>query len=152
MMELEITVSYAQLCVFDPAIEAPYNDWTDAHVAQGFSWRPGSVSFATDGDGSPIVVHVTSAEGPPVLFDANSAIRVPFVVSPSGAIEVGSVMSGIQAAIPPGRYALYFLTPSAPSSLFRLIFVPAEEVEPAVLKEGRNAKMQLGYLMTAAPA
>lgn len=151
-MELEITVSYAQLCVFDPAIEAPYNDWADAHVAQGFSWRPGSVSFATDSDCASVVVKVMSTEGAPDLADADSAIRVPFVVPPSGTVEIGSVMSGVEASFPPGYYALYFLAPSSATLPFRLVFVPADKIEPAVLREGRNAKMQVGYLMTAVPA
>lgn len=151
-MELEVIVSYAQLCVFDPSLEAPYNDWTEAHVAQGFSWRPGSVSFATDSDCASTVVDVTWAEGPPDLSDADGAITVPFVVPPSGAVEIGSVMTGVEVSLPSGHYALYFLSPPSPVLPFRLVFVPADEVEPAVLKEGRNAKVQQGYLMVAEPA
>lgn len=46
----QISISYSQLCVFDPALTEPYNEWLPEHNAQGFSWRPGSVSFATSFD------------------------------------------------------------------------------------------------------
>ena len=42
-----VEISHAQLAVFDSTLTAPFNDWTDDHVKQGFAWRPGSVSFMT---------------------------------------------------------------------------------------------------------
>jgi Competence protein J (ComJ) len=64
--QVRLIISHSQIAVFDPSLERPFNSWTDAHVAQGFSWRPGSVSFSTlcewgrydvevivDGDGAP---------------------------------------------------------------------------------------------------
>lgn len=151
-MELAVTLSYAQLCVFNPSLEAPYNDWAEAHVAQGFSWRPGSVSFATDSDFTSIVIEGTQAEDPPDLCDVDGAIRVPFFVPPSGAVEIGSIMSGDEVAVPPGSYALYFLPPQSLTGRFRLVFVRGDDVEPAVLTEGRNATVQQAYLMVAEPA
>lgn len=151
-MQLEITVSYAQLCVFDPALEAPYNDWAEGHVVQGFSWRSRSVSFATDSDCTLATVNVTQAQAPPDFSGAESVIRVPFAVPPSGTVEIGSVMSGQEIAIPPGHYALFFLAPSDQALPFRLAFVPMGDAEPAVLKEGRNAKVPQSYLMMAEPA
>ena len=41
----QVFVSYSQLSVFDPTLSEPVNNWTSGHVAQGFAWRPGSVSF-----------------------------------------------------------------------------------------------------------
>ncbi len=150
-MELQIPVSYGQLCVFDPSLDAPYNGWAAEHVAQGFSWRPGSVSFAVDDDCALAVVEVAVADGPPSLDAAESAIRTPFVAAAAGTVEIGSVLSGFEVELPPGPYALYFLTPRGAAQPFRLIFVPADEVSPAVLKEGRNAKIQSHYLMFAEP-
>ncbi|MBS0490216.1 MULTISPECIES: competence protein ComJ [unclassified Phenylobacterium] len=151
-MELKIPISYGQLCVFDPSFDAPYNAWADDHVAQGFSWRPGSVSFAVDDDCALAVVKVAVADGPPQLDAAESAIRTPFVAAATGTVEIGSILSGFEVALPPGPYALYFLTPRGETQPFQLIFVPADEVTPAVLKEGRNAKIQSHYLMEASPA
>ena len=150
-MELKIPISYGQLCVFDPSLDAPYNTWADEHVAQGFSWRPGSVSFAMDDDCVLAVVEVAVADGPPSLDAAESAIRTPFVAAAAGTVEIGSVLSGFEVELPPGPYALFFLAPWSSAQPFQLIFVPADEVSPAVLKEGRNARIQSNYLMVAEP-
>lgn len=47
MVEVIVDVSYSQLGVFVAGPLKPFNDWTDKHVAQGFAWRPESVSFRT---------------------------------------------------------------------------------------------------------
>jgi len=39
-----VVVLYRTLALYDRALENPFNDWTREHWAQGFSWRPGSVS------------------------------------------------------------------------------------------------------------
>ena len=50
-MTMAVTIgfqlSYGQLSVFASALKDPYNDWTDQHISQGFTWRPGSVSFSS---------------------------------------------------------------------------------------------------------
>lgn len=134
-MEVNVAILYSQLCVFDPALKAPFNDWEEAHVAQGFSWRPGSVSFATADHSSPVIVDVTCADAPPDAGLAATAIRVPFDAPLSGNVEIGSIMSGVQVPIPPGAYALHFLSPLTETQPYRLFFVTAKIVEPAVLKE-----------------
>ena len=42
---LKINLSYSQLCIFLSSLAQPFNDWSDRHFTQGFSWRNGSVSF-----------------------------------------------------------------------------------------------------------
>ncbi|SDP37389.1 Competence protein J (ComJ) [Phyllobacterium sp. OV277] len=32
-----LTISYAQIAVFDPDLEIPFNDWNDRQYTQGFS-------------------------------------------------------------------------------------------------------------------
>lgn len=151
-MEIQLSLSYGQLCVFDPALEAPLNDWTDAHVNQGFSWRNGSVSFATADEQASAAVTVTCSDAAPDLGGAETAIRVPFEVPTSGTVEIGGVFTGVEASLPPGHYALFFLSPRNEAEPFQLVFVPAAETEPAVLREGPRAKVQDRYLMTADPA
>ncbi len=151
-MEVQIAISYGQLCVFDPALLGPYNDWNEGHVAQGFSWRPGSVSFAIADIVTPVIVDVTRLEAPPVTDEAASAIRVPFDVSTRGLVEIGSIASGVEVSLPAGSYALYFLEPQWGEDPFRLVFVPTDEVAPAVLKEGAKARRRGRYLMMATPA
>lgn len=151
-MEVQIVISYGQLGVFDPALVGPYNDWNEEHVAQGFSWRPGSVSFATADIVTPVIVDVTRLEAPPVTDEAASAIRVPFDVSTRGLVEIGSIASSVEVSFPAGSYALYFLEPQRGEDPFRLIFVPMDDVDPAVLKEGAKARQQDRYLMMATAA
>jgi hypothetical protein len=43
-------IFYNQLIVSDESTSPVPNDWQEQHVAQGFAWRPGTVSFATLGD------------------------------------------------------------------------------------------------------
>ena len=151
-MEVQIAISYGQLCVFDPALDAPYNDWGEGHVAQGFSWRPGSVSFATVDNVASAVVHVICSSAPPITNGAAGAIRVPLDVSTRGLVEIGSIASGVEVSLPAGSYALYFLEPQTVEDPFRLVFVPMDDVCAAVLQEGEHARKQDRYLMTAKPA
>jgi len=108
--ELKIFVSYSQLAVFDHSLERPFNDWTERHVAQGFAWRPGSVSFATLEEGGDHLVAVSLEDmrndEPPI--DAVRVIDVPFEVPPSGSIEIGSISDCRSVELPAGHYQLRF--------------------------------------------
>lgn len=152
LMKIEIVLSYAQLCVFDAELEQPYNDWDDAQTAQGFSWRPRSVSFAVQDSIGPVEVHVTVSDLPPDFEHSFTAIRVPFDVPPSGILEVGSIMSGVQVAVPPGHYALYCIAPCSDDQPFHLAFVTSGDLHAEVLKEGPTAHMQKVYKMEATAA
>ena len=151
-MQVQVVLSYAQLCVFDAELDQPYNDWDAAHMEQGFSWRPGSVSFAAESADGPVLVDVTSGASPPPISDAATAIRVPFKVPPSGRIEVGSVMSGVQVLIPSGHYALYFVAPERKGQPYLVAFVPSNDRQAEVVKESSVARKQQTYKMTARAA
>lgn len=152
VVKIDIVLSYAQLCVFDAELEQPYNDWDDAHTAQGFSWRPGSVSFAVENSIHSVAVDVTVRDLPPDLVDSSTAIRVPFDVPPSGRVEVGSIMSGVEVAIPPGRYALYCIAPRSDDQAYHLSFVTSGDLHAEVLTEGATAHKQQVYEMAARAA
>ncbi|MBN9391540.1 MAG: hypothetical protein J0I20_26140 [Chloroflexi bacterium] len=65
MLEIfDFYISYSQLIIFDNELEAPFNDWRPEHVAQGFSWREGSVSFRTLEDNGSMRVEWLK---PPIL-------------------------------------------------------------------------------------
>lgn len=102
------TVLYSQICVFDPALEAPYNEWTDAHNRQGFSWREGSVSFATSFDGGEIELVIELVKSLERDESALCIIKVPFSVPDTGHVECGSIMSGLVTQIEPGEYCLMY--------------------------------------------
>jgi len=104
-----LEVSYSQMAVFVAGIDNPFNDWTDQHLAQGFSWRPESVSFMTLDEIGTLVVDVERN----TPFDAAGShalriIRVPFTVPESGSVEVASIGGSATLRMEPGRYELTF--------------------------------------------
>jgi hypothetical protein len=113
LLECEMSISYSQLCVFDAELRQPYNEWLPEHNKQRFTWRPGSVSFATIVDVGDLPVHVELADVPfdDSMVSSSSAaciISVPFAVPVSGLIEVGSILTGKVIRLLPGRYQLVF--------------------------------------------
>ena len=108
-VEFPILVSYAQVTVFDPSLERPFNQWTDRHVAQGFSWRPGSAAFRTISEDGPhlvtVEVDVTENGKSP---NAARIIDVPFEVPADGFVEIGSISDGSLIEVPTGTYKLRF--------------------------------------------
>ena len=50
-MILKLSISYRQVAVFSSSLNNSFNEWTDEHFEQGFSFRPGAVSFDTLEDG-----------------------------------------------------------------------------------------------------
>jgi hypothetical protein len=108
-IEFPIMVSYSQVAVFDHSLKCPFNEWTDRHVAQGFSWRPGSVAFRTIKEGGQhlvtVKVEVNEVELAP---DVIRAIDVPFEVPSDGAVEIGSISDALSLELPPGIYQLRF--------------------------------------------
>ncbi len=138
MTTFSLDISYAQIAVFDARLAAPYNDWKDQHVAQGFAWRPGSVSFGTLESGGPIRVEVILTR---VLDEKTSLaeriIAVPFTVPEHEAVEVASIGSGASFDLVPGEYEITFEHGRDPAGnmwanfYFRRVSVP---VSPRVLR------------------
>lgn len=103
----ELQAPYSQIAVFSAGLAAPYNDWEERHVTQGFAWRQGSVSFATPSEDAIYEVGVSSADTPPPLtHDIIRAVQVPFTVPADGMMEVGSVMTTRIVRMPPGNHIL----------------------------------------------
>ncbi|MCP3996970.1 MAG: hypothetical protein GY722_18200 [bacterium] len=103
----ELYVSYSQVCFFDGTLAQPYNDWSQAHVDQGFSWRPGSACFRTlvDDGLHQVEVHVDE-QFPRISEEAKRVIRVPFVVPESGEVELASISESHVVEIAPDYYSL----------------------------------------------
>ncbi|MFC0214737.1 competence protein ComJ [Paenibacillus chartarius] len=138
----QIFVSYSQIAVFRKQLPHPFSDWSDAHIAQGFAWREGSVSFGTPSeadDQSEIDVSVQSELH--LQDNAVRAIVVPFVVGPEG-VTVSSIMSAQHHFdVPPGTYELLFeAIPQFPGHSdpmkvrYAFRFVPHSDPQPRVLK------------------
>lgn len=110
MATFTLGVSHAQLAVFDSRLTNPFNDWTDAHVGQGFSWRPGSVSFAILETAVEIDVIVDpAAPNPQAASDALRVIAVPFTVPAHGEIEIATIIDSVPLQLPAGEYELVFV-------------------------------------------
>jgi hypothetical protein len=156
MTTFSVEVSCAQLAVFDPTLAAPFNDWTDAHVNQGFAWRPGSVSFRTLDAAGSILVEVFRTR---TLNESTSAaeriIAVPFTVTEHGNIEVASIAGGVALELPAGEYELIFEHGRRPGQgawanlYFTSVPTPAR---PHVIRADAELALPAVLIMTAEPA
>jgi hypothetical protein len=109
MTTFTLDISYSQVAVFEAGLADPFNDWTERHVAQGFSWRPGSVSFKTlDEAGTMTTTVDTATHFDEARSSAIRILRVPFSVPEEGKVEVGSLTSSTVIEVPPGQYELTF--------------------------------------------
>jgi hypothetical protein len=177
-----LSISYRTLAVFRPDLEPypPFNDWTPTHVDQGFSWRPGSVSFQAidpmDMLGPEETADADEAlgrddddwEGPTVLVqlrpthtpepDAVRIITVPFDVYDGGVVVTSPFADDWDLDMPAGQYALFFSIepdiggdPREPWR-YRLTFVPvAEPTAPEILRADWELRPPKQLLMHAVP-
>lgn len=150
----ELFYSYSQIAVFRPSLANPFNDWTKRHVAQGFSWREGSVSFSTlDETGR---AQITVEDGTAFVPEASAerAIVVPFEIDSDGKVECAAISESRVVEMQPGKYALHFETGrnNDATPWIRFFFVPQEAVEARILLTGPRLTPQYPLLMGAVPA
>jgi hypothetical protein len=150
----KLNISYSQICVFDSSLLSPFNDWTDLHVRQGFSWRPGSVSFRTLEEAGSIEVYVEIKNQLVLKEETIRAIRVPFRVSENRAIEVASIGESSQLDINPGDYSLVFETGfnKNSSTWCSFSFLKGSSTEAEILKADEELNPPSILLMTSESA
>ncbi|QXI49529.1 MULTISPECIES: competence protein ComJ [Pseudomonas] len=150
---MNILVSYNQICVFDSNLDEPFNDWSDNHVKQGFSWREGSVSFgAVENDDTDLEV-VVSSLNPAIDSASFRALAVPFVVPESGMITVGSIGDEHDVEIPAGVYKLiYELGRKKGQPWCRLTFCVASDPVPEIILADEEISDCIEFDMKAHPA
>ncbi len=155
MHTFSLEVSHGQIAVFDARLPQPFNDWSDAHIRQGFSWRPGSVSFSTlDGAGQIQVRVIEGArthdhDAPPARV-----ILVPFTVPSHGEVEAATISASEPLQLQPGEYELTFEHGLAGGVMWaRLSFrsVPAP-ITPRIVLADRDLAPPATLVMTASPA
>jgi hypothetical protein len=154
--ELTISVSYSQLAVFDHSLKRPFNEWTSRHVAQGFSWRPGSAVFRTiEESGQHLVtVRLNAHEGEPGP-GAIRVIDVPFEAPPGGAIEIGSISDSAPLELPSGIYQLRFECyerANSPIPRIRILFDRNNNPHFEIVRTDRALNPGVPLLLTASPA
>ena len=150
-------IFYHQLIVFDESPAPVPNDWREQHVAQGFTWRPGSVSFATLGDLGDLRVEVGVADDLDVLPDAVRAIVVSFAVSPPGHVGLSDTVDDVTTRVPPGDYALLceigYLSEEEGevAEWCHHTFAPRRDVQPEMLRADELLSPEYPLLMEADP-
>lgn len=132
-----ITVLYSQVIVCNALMESPYNDWSNEHVAQGFSWRPGSVSFEPAEDGGKCYIELIVNEELAIDENAERVIIVPFTVLPPGIVELSGIAEYRRLDIPPDTYSLRYETGHRNGDMWcRFILNTAMSVEPKIIRPG----------------
>jgi len=96
----KLYVTYQQVSLFDPTLPQPFNSWEDKHVAQGFSWRNGSVSFGTLNPDGEIVIEIATSNEPKLSNGVIRAIVIPFEIPESGILELATITESCQLAPP----------------------------------------------------
>ncbi|WP_437955259.1 competence protein ComJ [Sorangium sp. So ce119] len=153
MSAIILEVAYSQISAFQSNLKNPFNDWTDRHTAQGFSWRPGSVSFRTlDAEGSATVT-VEKGTTLDVSPSTIRAIHVPFHVPTGVGVEVGTIIETVEFELPAGDYTLLFEHGRRDSSGMwcKFRFVPGTTY-PRVLRADEALSPEEELLMDAQPA
>lgn len=151
---LLLQVSYAQIAVFHAHLANPFNKWSDAHVNQGFSWRPGSVSFATLEPHGPIALTVTRS-APPDDGSAERTIVVPFSVPAGGDLEIATISASAHMHLAQADYALAFCHGRSPGGAMwaRLSFERVVGRVPArIVRADPALRPHTDLVMTAEPA
>jgi Competence protein J (ComJ) len=155
LASISLDVSFGQIAVFASTLESPFNDWTDKHVAQGFAWRPGSVSFRTlEQDGPHSVTVVVVEHVGPVSADAVRAIDVPFDVPAHEMLEIASISESAQVSIPAGRHLLRceFLPVHGNTAPVRLTFGTKDDAHFRIALADAELSQDGELLTTAEPA
>jgi hypothetical protein len=149
-------ISYAQVAVFDNALEHPFNIWTERHTRQGFSWRPGSVSFATLLDVGQHPVEIDIAINDVAMSrDAIRVVQTPFDVPQSGLIEVASISESVPLDLDPGRYLLrfeYFLQAGGVQPKIRFVFIRNANASFEIVRADPQLTAGDDLLLSAEPA
>ena len=128
--EYQLFLEYSFVAVSLPRIVHETNNWNSTHGAQGFSWRPGSVSFGTFDADDDALISIELQDSYISSAAATRIIKVPFQVENDGIILIDPLTQEWHVPIPAGNYALFFaIEPFEASWKYSLIFV-AEEVLP----------------------
>ncbi len=154
--KIDLEVSYSQLAIFASSLQQPFNDWTDRHVAQGFAWRPGSVSFRSMVEAGQHSVEINVADHvSDVHLEAVRVVEVPFEVPADGEVEIGSISETVPLSLPAGWFRLRceFLKPAGPDGeRVRLTFARKDVPRFAVIRADSELSVEGELLTTAHPA
>jgi hypothetical protein len=149
-----LTILYAQIAVFEPHLENPFNEWSRRHYNQAFSWRLGCVSFRTLDEGGSAEVEVAYERSFVLSPQTTRAIGVPFRITGSRGVIIASIGDEQNTYVPPGEYSLIYEAFSASHEVIRirLTFVEGPAAEPKILVADEGMHPEYPLLMEARPA
>lgn len=103
-------VCYTNVGLYQSSLAgSPYNDWSEQHVAQGFSWRQGSAAFGLISSHPTVAVEICVDSRFSVHDAAKRVIVVPFFVDQAASVSVTGICSDdVEVAVEPGNYSLAF--------------------------------------------
>lgn len=153
MPTFAVDVSYSQIAVFDGGLQSPFNDWSDQHVLQGFSWRVGSSSFKTLIESGPMTVEVVMLDRAALTDRSTRAISVPFPCEENSSIEIATIAESHPIDLDPGQYQLVFETGEITDVCWcRFAFIRDGDMEPQILIKDPELDPAYPLLMNADPA
>lgn len=146
-------VSYSQISIFKSGLEDPFNDWTDDHVEQGFSWRKESVSFKTLSEAGNVLLFIKIEDRITIYDNCLRAIMVPFELNDSNLAEIASITDSVEIEIPKGKYSLIFQTGKFENNEEWCLFSFSRiESKAKILKADEDITKVDNLLMEAKPA
>lgn len=145
---------YSIIELADPLLPVAGVRPTQQHILQGFTWRPGCVTFRLLDDLSDQRTEVVLAAKTQPNPAAERAIVVPFEVSAANMVAISDMVTTEQFSLREGTYALLFETGRIGDEAcwLRLTFVPNASPIAAVLRADDALAPQYPLLMTAEPA
>jgi hypothetical protein len=132
-----ILVAYTQILVHLASHPKPGLLWTDQHVAQGFAWAEGVVSFGVPDHDGPCLIEVRSCDTGTLEAGALWAVQVPFKVTET--LMIGSLFDMRPVNMPVGQYNLIFEALAGRDDaafVFILKFAETDRPDFAILKQG----------------
>lgn len=151
-MTIKLYVTYQQVSVFDSALPNPFNSWNDSHVAQGFSWRKGSVAFGTLEPDGWIEVEITSDGNPVPSQGVIRAILVPFSPPADSKVEIATITESQVLAISKDVKGILFEAGiDKDRAKCRITFIKGGLHVPKILVADTELSPPDEYLMEAEP-
>lgn len=137
LADFPVTIQYAQVLVQSESRAAAGLLWTDEHVAQGFAWSEGLVSFGVPDHDGTSRIEVELARDAVLNPRALWAVQVPFRVT--GPLQIGTLFDTRGVTVPNGGYDLtYQAFPGAEGHAYVLRLTFSQSAAPAfrILKTG----------------
>jgi hypothetical protein len=153
VVSLNMFISYSQIALFDGSLRLPFNNWAKRHVAQGFTWRDGSISFRTLIESGPIDVTVVRLKQFLGAEGVVRAISVPFSCGKDSRPEIASITESRRIDLDPGAYQVVFETGWLGEACWcRFSIIRDGDLRPEILVRDGELNPSFPLLMEAEPA